>query len=225
MVCTHHSAMKLRLVFKSAAKRDKKSRAFDVTLPVLIGRGEQANFRIPHVRISRKHCEIFEENGVVYVRDLGSTNGTMLRGTMLPSKAKARVAPGNVLTLGGLLFRVEYQAPPAAGAAVAEAIDFLEAEPEELLAEPIMELEPADDPELEAEVLPTAETAAVPPAAPAGDELFLEPEADLLEAAGAFLEEDDDLPELEAGDDDAAEPGSSSDDDLAAFLNDSEDGP
>ena len=218
--------MKLRLVFKSSAKRNKKSRAFDVNLPVLIGRGERANFRIPHVRISRQHCEIFEENGEVYVRDLGSTNGTMLRGTMLPSKAKARVASGNVLTLGGLLFRLEYQAPPAAGAAVAEAIDFLEAEPEELLAEPLMELDPADDSEFAAEaVLPTSETAAVPPAAPAvGDELFLEPEAELLEAAGAFLEEEDALPELEAGDNDAAEPGSSSDDDLAAFLNDSEDG-
>jgi len=219
----HGNDMKLRLILKSSATRSKKSRAFELKLPVVIGRGEQATFRIPHVRVSRRHCELFEENGKVYIRDLGSTNGTMLRGTMLPSKAKAHVASGNVLTLGGLLFRIEYETPAAAGAAVAGAIDFLEAEPvDDLavddLAEPIVELEQDEDLELEAEEVPNAETAAVLPAAATAD---AEPADDLLEAAGAFLDDDDGLAELEALADDDADEAGSSDDDLEAFLNDS----
>ena len=214
--------MKLRLILKSSATRSKKSRAFEVNLPVVIGRGEQASFRIPHVRVSRRHCQISEENGKVYICDLGSTNGTMLQGTMLPSKKKFRVEPGNVLTLGGLLFRIDYKQPAAARAAVAGAIDFLEAEPEDDLADPIVELDQDDGLELEAEPMLNAETAAVMPAAtPSTDEALLEPGDDLLEAAGLFLDEDDGLAELEEVTNDDADEAGSSDDDLEAFLNDS----
>ncbi|NDH94374.1 MAG: FHA domain-containing protein, partial [Planctomycetia bacterium] len=135
--------MKLRLLFKS--KRGKTPKTFELKLPLVIGRGDKATFRIPHGRISRRHCELLEENGTVYVRDLGSTNGTMLKGTMLPSRTKTRVPSGSLLSLGGLIFRVEYQgsvAQPPVDAA--EPIDFLEAEPEAELLEPALEAEPLE---------------------------------------------------------------------------------
>lgn len=214
--------MKLRLILKSSATRSKKSRAFEVNLPVIVGRGEQANFRIPHVRVSRKHCEISEEKGKVFIRDLGSTNGTMLRGTMLPSKKKFRVESGNVLTIGGLVFRVEFKPPAAAGAAVAGAIDFLEAESDDELAEPLVEVDGDEELELEAEPLLDAETAAVlPTGTPAASEPSIKSGNDLLEEAGAFLDEDNELAELEELTDDDAKDAGSSDDDLEAFLNDS----
>ena len=52
-------------------------------LPVVIGRGQRASFRIPHGQISRCHCELLESKGSVFIRDLGSTNGTMIKSTML----------------------------------------------------------------------------------------------------------------------------------------------
>ena len=80
--------MKLQLVFKTAKSGKKTSRTYDVDLPIVIGRGQRASFRIPHGQISRCHCELLESKGSVFVRDLGSTNGTMVKGTMLPSKTK-----------------------------------------------------------------------------------------------------------------------------------------
>ena len=125
--------MKLQLVFKTAKSGSKK---YDVKLPIIVGRGQQASFRIPHGQISRRHCELLESNGSVFIRDLGSTNGTMVKGTMLPSKTKVPIPPGSVVQLGDLAFRVNYVASNDGRAAQTvedsfeEAIDFLEAEPE-----------------------------------------------------------------------------------------------
>ena len=125
--------MKLQLVFKTAKSGSKK---YDVKLPIIVGRGQQASFRIPHGQISRRHCELLESNGSVFIRDLGSTNGTMVKGTMLPSKTKVPISPGSVVQLGDLAFRVNYVASNDGRAAQTvedsfeEAIDFLEAEPE-----------------------------------------------------------------------------------------------
>ena len=100
--------MKLQLVFKTAKSGRKK---YDVDLPIVIGRGQKASFRIPHGQISRRHCELLDSKGSVFIRDLGSTNGTMVKGTMLPSKTKVPVRSGSVIQLGDLAFRVNYVAP------------------------------------------------------------------------------------------------------------------
>ena len=128
--------MKLQLVFKTAKSGKKKSRTYDVDLPIVIGRGQRASFRIPHGQISRCHCELLESKGSVFIRDLGSTNGTMVKGTMLPSKTKVPIPSGSVIKLGELAFRVQYaETSNGQGKAIIEdsfeeAIDFLEAEPE-----------------------------------------------------------------------------------------------
>lgn len=89
-----------------------KQRSFTVRLPILLGRGDEAKFRIQHDLVSRRHCELFERGGHVYVRDLGSTNGTFLNDEQVPASTKTRVPPGGVVRVGGLSFAVEYQ-PPA----------------------------------------------------------------------------------------------------------------
>ena len=228
--------MKLRLLFKS--KRGKTPKTFELKLPLVIGRGDKATFRIPHGRISRRHCELLEENGTVYVRDLGSTNGTMLKGTMLPSRTKTRVPSGSLLSLGGLIFRVEYQgsvAQPPVDAA--EPIDFLEAEPEAELLEPALEAEPLESlveleldtaAELEAESFESlVELEAEPISAAEADDFFLEPDDELPEAeaeadAEPLVElEADDAEELEAEADDERPSGQSADDDdIDDFLKD-----
>ena len=47
-----------------------------VHLPCSIGRSRLCNISIVHPLVSRQHCEIYEDHGVVMVRDLGSMNGT-----------------------------------------------------------------------------------------------------------------------------------------------------
>jgi predicted component of type VI protein secretion system len=86
-----------------------KQRTFTVRLPIMLGRGEEAKFRIQHDLVSRRHCEFFERQGRVYVRDLGSTNGTFLNDEQVPASTKTAVPPGAVVRVGGLSFAVDYQ--------------------------------------------------------------------------------------------------------------------
>jgi pSer/pThr/pTyr-binding forkhead associated (FHA) protein len=46
----------------------------------VLGRGTQANVQIPSREISRKHAQIFVENGEYILEDCGSANGTLVNG-------------------------------------------------------------------------------------------------------------------------------------------------
>lgn len=94
-----------------------KQRSFTARLPLLLGRGEEANFRIQHDLVSRRHCEFFARDGRVFLHDLGSTNGTFLDDEQVPVSTKTAVSPGAVVRVGGLSFRVEYKLPHEAEAA------------------------------------------------------------------------------------------------------------
>ncbi|MCL2118111.1 MAG: FHA domain-containing protein [Planctomycetaceae bacterium] len=48
----------------------------ELALPFVIGRSHDANLTIPHPMVSRRHCLIFDDKGVVRLQDLGSLNGT-----------------------------------------------------------------------------------------------------------------------------------------------------
>jgi hypothetical protein len=48
--------------------------------PFRIGRAETADLRVESVEVSREHAEISERNDMWLVRDLGSTNGTLVNG-------------------------------------------------------------------------------------------------------------------------------------------------
>ena len=196
--------MKLQLVFKIAKSGGKKPRTYDVDLPVVIGRGQQASFRIPHGQISRRHCELLESKGSVFIRDLGSTNGTMVKGTMLPSKTKVPIRSGSVIRLGDLAFRIDYVEPNDGRTSQVEdsfeeAIDFLEAEPEGETVEAFAEsgLRPSTDKVPEGESL--------------DDDLFLEADEELNADADDFLDKKSTSQESS---------GTLSDDDIDDLLND-----
>ena len=55
-----------------------QKRSVAVRLPILVGRADEAKFRIQQDSVSRRHCEFYLEDEAVFVRDLGSTNGTLL---------------------------------------------------------------------------------------------------------------------------------------------------
>jgi pSer/pThr/pTyr-binding forkhead associated (FHA) protein len=51
-----------------------------VTTPCMIGRSKEANLPVAHPVVSRKHCELFEKEGNLYLRDNSSLNGTIYKG-------------------------------------------------------------------------------------------------------------------------------------------------
>jgi hypothetical protein len=75
-------------------------------LPTTIGRSRQATLTVAHPMISRQHCEIYERDGLLMLRDLGSLNGVLLGDKRV---TEAPLPPGAEFTVGPLTLRVEYQ--------------------------------------------------------------------------------------------------------------------
>jgi DNA-binding winged helix-turn-helix (wHTH) protein len=71
----------------------------------LLGRASDARVVIDLARVSRHHARIVVEDGRAVLEDLGSTNGTFLRGQ--PVKAAAELADGDEICIGPavLVFR------------------------------------------------------------------------------------------------------------------------
>ncbi len=78
-------------------------------LPTVIGRSRQADLTVAHPMISRRHCELFEADGLVKIKDLGSLNGTYVHGKRIDQEVILR--PNDEFTIGPLTFRIEYEAP------------------------------------------------------------------------------------------------------------------
>ena len=63
----------------------------------VIGRGTEADIRLPDTGVSRKHVDVVLEGGVATVEDLGSTNGTLVNGRRISRQA---LADGDVIRIG-----------------------------------------------------------------------------------------------------------------------------
>ncbi len=73
-------------------------------LPLTIGRDPENVVVLDHTAISRFHCRITSENGLYFVQDLGSTNGTYLNGRRV---ARERLSPGDELIIANVGMLVE----------------------------------------------------------------------------------------------------------------------
>jgi pSer/pThr/pTyr-binding forkhead associated (FHA) protein len=62
-----------------------------------VGRSPAADLQIEHSSVSGSHCEMMVNDGMVTVKDLGSTNGTFLDGQPV---RECQVGPGQTLRLG-----------------------------------------------------------------------------------------------------------------------------
>ena len=69
-----------------------------------VGRHDDCQIRIKSSQVSRKHCELFEKKGLLMVKDLGSSNGTMVNGKRI--EGQSVLEPGDELTIGGVKLRV-----------------------------------------------------------------------------------------------------------------------
>jgi predicted component of type VI protein secretion system len=81
------------------------------------GRHDDCQLRIKSSEVSRRHCQFFEKNGLLLVKDLGSSNGTLLNGKKI--EGQRVLEPGDELTIGPVKLRVEKVGQPAPPSKVA----------------------------------------------------------------------------------------------------------
>ena len=84
------------------------SLAFDLCDGTMtIGRREGNDIVIPDPYCSGSHAEIRIEDGAFTITDLGSTNGTLVNGVKLDPNSPREVQPGDEITLGRTVFKIE----------------------------------------------------------------------------------------------------------------------
>jgi len=87
---------------------------------IVIGRAPEAELRVQHASVSRRHATIRIDDGTLRVADLGSHNGTRVNGEPV-GEARA-LASGDVVTVGDVVLVVHFSAPAeVARAAYSEA--------------------------------------------------------------------------------------------------------
>lgn len=89
-----------------------KSAGKEIVIPTpvfLIGRGEDCHLRPKSDAISRRHCELSIEKNAVWVKDLGSRNGTLVNGEKIADRVELQ--SGDVVRIGKLEFQLKVVKP------------------------------------------------------------------------------------------------------------------
>jgi hypothetical protein len=71
---------------------------------VIVGRSRDVDFRIENADVSRRHAAFYWSDGNIMVKDLGSTNGTMVNGYPVDTTI---IHPGDVVLVGDCFITVE----------------------------------------------------------------------------------------------------------------------
>ncbi|HTU71379.1 MAG TPA: FHA domain-containing protein [Candidatus Baltobacteraceae bacterium] len=82
-----------------------RERIFEGLCPLTIGRDRSCQLVLADVEVSRKHARLETKDGVVYVRDLGSSNGTFINGRRVTSAIETR--EGDAIDVGTTRLLVE----------------------------------------------------------------------------------------------------------------------
>ena len=86
-------------------------RSFSLTREItVVGRREDADFRIPLTDVSRKHCRFIQDGDLLILEDLGSANGTFCNGNRIQNM---ELSPGDVVHIGPVQFVVQINGEPS----------------------------------------------------------------------------------------------------------------
>ncbi len=99
----------LRLLVLGQGERAFATHALPARGKVVIGRAEGVDVRLEDPSISRSHAALHVEDGV-RIEDLGSANGTRVRGEPLPSGGSQALSPGDTVELGETLLVLQRDA-------------------------------------------------------------------------------------------------------------------
>ncbi|MEZ6031538.1 MAG: FHA domain-containing protein [Planctomycetaceae bacterium] len=70
----------------------------------IVGRSARlCDLVLPHSSVSKQHCILVKTDGLLYLRDLGSTNGTRVNGQRV---VRGALLPGDQLSFSGFSYRV-----------------------------------------------------------------------------------------------------------------------
>lgn len=69
----------------------------------VVGRKEQCDLRLDHKSVSKMHCVLVKTDGLLLLRDLGSTNGTRVNNQRV---RRAALLPNDQLTIANFKFKV-----------------------------------------------------------------------------------------------------------------------
>jgi len=73
----------------------------------LIGRDEDCDVRLDHKSVSKLHCVVVKTDGLLLLRDLGSTNGTRVNGQRI---RRAALLPNDTVSIANLKYHVKFGA-------------------------------------------------------------------------------------------------------------------
>ncbi len=82
--------------------------------------------------VSKLHCLIIKTDGLLLVRDLGSTNGTLVNGQRV---SRGALLPGDELSFASLKFQVQFGAGVDGGLSPADRTEVMPLVPESGIAE------------------------------------------------------------------------------------------
>ena len=86
-------------------ERQRTGEQMFAELPAVVGRGREANVKISgNLAISRTHAKLQEQQGRVFVIDLGSTNGTRVRGERIAAQVPVEVRDGECVCFASEAF-------------------------------------------------------------------------------------------------------------------------
>ncbi len=122
----------------------------------VVGRKEDCDLRLEHKSVSKMHCIIVKTDGLLLLRDLGSTNGTRVNGQRV---RRAALLPNDQLNIANYKFRVflgpDLPDPPKASAAehtqqldAGEVADLLRKAPGKAVEKPAEPVHPNPLPDL-----------------------------------------------------------------------------
>jgi len=95
----------------------------------LIGRSPKlCDLVINHTSISKMHCLLVKTDGLIYMRDLGSTNGTRVNGQRV---VRGALLPGDKLAFSSVSYKIHLGPDPAANVQNGGATEMISIIPDE----------------------------------------------------------------------------------------------
>lgn len=94
----------LKLVNLRRTLKFKMHESYSIKDVALIGRGKKCHVCIDDSYMSKLHAKIFLREGVFYIEDMQSTNGSFLNGRRLTPNKPIRLKDSDKLTFGNISF-------------------------------------------------------------------------------------------------------------------------